>query len=48
MLSYKYCDRHPEVVEFDDGAREVPFVKVPFLPPLNVQKVKNIISIAEI
>lgn len=28
----------PDTVEFDDGARDVPFVNVPFLPPLQAEK----------
>lgn len=29
-----YCEAQPEVVELDDGASDVPFIKVPFFPPL--------------
>ena len=32
---WRYCDGLPELVEFEDGAIDVPFVMVPFLPPLH-------------
>lgn len=34
---WKYCDRQPEVVEFEDGASDVPFTIVPFFPTLHSQ-----------
>lgn len=32
-----YCEWQPEVVEFEDGASDVSFTIVPFLPALQVQ-----------
>ena len=32
-----YCEWQPEVIEFEDGASDVPFTKVPFLPALHAQ-----------
>lgn len=35
---HMYCEGHPEVVEFDEGASDVPFVGiVPFLPLLQIR-----------
>lgn len=35
---YIYTEWQPDVAEFEDGAREVVFGKVPFLPALHKQK----------
>lgn len=32
-----YCESQPELVEFEDGARDVPFTTVAFLPALHGQ-----------
>lgn len=34
----EYLGRHPELVEFEDGARDVPLIKVLFLPPLHISR----------
>lgn len=34
----KYCERQPELVEFEDGASDVPFMTLPFFPALDSQQ----------
>lgn len=38
---WKQSERQPELVEFEDGASDVPFTTVPFLPALHSQNREN-------